>query len=538
MLNGVLFLLLAQAGAAPAQQTNFTSAFVARWNLSHGKYLVDVGQYLEAIEAFNTAFEMGTDADLRSDALLERANVLAVFLDAPDDAIRVYDELIAQYPKSSGAESALYRAGMVAFDGAQYARATRYFERYLDEYPQGPAHGSVQFLLSQSRMKAASILTATVSPVVATTRAPPHAVPPTPTTAAAAVPSVALPSAVEVRVRILKGQSRVRVDSEGPLSVTPDIGSGHTLEVTATGGQVALGHGQTAREVTVRSDRPLVIHAGAVTRHYRGHLTVRADGGTLVLINGVGIEEYLYGVVTKESVASWPAEALKAQAIASRTYALYQVQHRQQREYDMVDDEGSQVYGGVEGEGASGRRAVDATRGEILTFRGRPLYAMFTANSGWYTADPAFVFDQPLPYFAAVPDPHSPGQQLGRWTRSYASAEIRRQLAGIGVELGPIRAIEPRKTCPSGRIIMAAIIDDHGAHVMRTRPTLGRALKLPEILLNVEHNGDQFVFKGGGFGHGVGLSQWGAKDMADKGLGAKDILAFYYRGAELTALAP
>ena len=71
---------------------------------------------------------------------------------------------------------------------------------------------------------------------------------------------------------------------------------------------------------------------------------------------------------------------------------------------------------------------------------------------------------------------------------------------------------------------------------MRMRPTLGRALKLPEILLGVEHTGDQFVFKGGGFGHGVGLSQWGAKAMADKGFSAKEILGFYYHGAALTTL--
>ena len=123
---------------------------------------------------------------------------------------------------------------------------------------------------------------------------------------------------------------------------------------------------------------------------------------------------------------------------------------------------------------------------------------------------------------------------MGRWTRSYTASELRRKLSEIGVQLGVIRSITPRVTCQSGRIVRADIIDDHGSHVMRTRPTLGRALKLPEILLTVQRNGDQFVFTGGGFGHGVGLSQWGAKAMADKGLNARDILAFYYHGAELS----
>ena len=213
------------------------------------------------------------------------------------------------------------------------------------------------------------------------------------------------------------------------------------------------------------------------------------------------------------------------------------MQHRQDRDYDMVDDEGSQVYGGVEGESATGRRAVDETRGLILVHRGRPIFAMFTANSGWHTGDSGFIFDQPLPYLVAVADPHSPGEPMGRWTRSYSASEIRQKLSEIGVHLGSIRAIEPKLTCPSGRIVRADIIDEHGSHVMRTRPTLGRALKLPEILLNVQHNGEQFVFAGGGFGHGIGLSQWGAKAMAVKGFSAKDILAFYYHGAEITTLA-
>lgn len=501
--------VLALASAAAAQTGNFTSAYVARWNLTHGKYLVDIGQYLEALEAFNTALEMSDDAEIRTDALLQKATVLAVFLDEPDDAVRVYDDLLKQYPTSAAAESALFRGAMVLFDREQYARAATYFERYLKEYPGGPSHGSAEFLLGQSRSKSG----ATPVPV-----APP-------------------PSVTQVRVRIMKGHGSVRIESEGALAVTPSGSGGHALDLNARDGLVVAGTEKGVRELTVAADKPLQIRAGGSTRHYRGSLTVRAEGGTLQIVNRAGIEEYLYGVVTKESVPSWPLEALKAQAIASRTYALYQVQHRQDRDYDMVDDEGSQVYGGVEGESAAGRRAVDETRGMIATYRGRPIYAMFTSNTGWYTADPAFIFDQPLPYLTAQPDEYSPGEQMGRWKRTYSAADIRRKLSDIGVQLGTIRAIEPRVTCRSGRIVRVDISDDRGSHVMRTRPTLGRALNLPEILLTVERSGDEFVFAGGGFGHGVGLSQWGAKAMAAKGLGVKDILAFYYRGAEITALA-
>jgi len=459
-----------------------------------------------------------------------------VYLDNPDDAVRTYDEITAQFPQHAAAETAVFRAGMVLFDREQYPRAAQYFERYVAAYPQGASRSSAEFLLQQSRSKSAVTpppVAPTATPLAAT-RAP---VPPPAPVAATPVPAVPPPSLMEVRVRIMKGHDSLRIDSDGALIVTPAIATGPGVQLLAHNGEVTVNGRSGGREVTIRSPQPLAIRAGATPHRYRGSVTVRADGGVLQIINHVGIEDYLYGVVTKESAASWPLEALKAQAIASRTYALYQAQHRQDREYDMVDDEGSQVYGGVDGESRPGRRAVDETRGVILTYRGRPIYAMFTANSGWYTADPAIVFDQPLPYLIAEPDPYSSTQQMGRWTRRYSAAEIRQKLADISIDVAPIRAIEAKVTCPSGRIIRANIVDDRGAHVMRMRPTLGRALKLPEILLSVQRDGDHFVFTGGGFGHGVGLSQWGAKAMADKDFSAKEILAFYYHGAELTDAA-
>jgi stage II sporulation protein D len=512
---------------AGAQSSAFTSTFLARWNLTHGKYLVDIGQYLEALEAFETAIETSGAVEIRTDALLEKASLLALFLDAPEDSIRVYDDLLAHYSDSSAAETAQFRAGMVLFDGGEYKRAGAYFERYLEHYPQGASRGSAEFLLQQSRSKLGAL-------PQATQKAPG----PTPSKPLEATRDALPPSTSLVRVRIAKGHSAVRIESDGSLALTPVLATGSSVDVSARSGLVSINGQPGVREVNISATQALRIRASGGPRRYRGALKITADGGTLQIVNRVGVEEYLYGVVTKESGASWPGEALKTQAIASRTYALYQVQHRQDRSYDMVDDEGSQVYGGVDGETAAARRAVDATRGTILAYRGRPIYALFTSNAGWHTGDPKFIFDQPLPYLTAVPDPYSPGEQMGRWTRTYSADEVRRALSEVlGTRLGPIRAIRPVVSCPSGRIVRVAIVDDQGAHEMRTRTTLARALKLPEILLDVRHEGDRFVFAGGGFGHGVGLSQWGAKDMADKGFSAKEILAFYYRGADLTEVA-
>lgn len=510
------FVLGSLSAVCSAEAAPFTSAFVGRWNLSHGRLLVDIGSYLEAIEAFDTANEMSPDSDVRSEALLQKASVLALFLDEPDQSIAVYDEILAHYPGSPAAESAMLRAAMMSFDRHDCARLARYLNDYLANYPEGQSRSTAELLLARCEGAGAGGGARPTEPPPSLPRAP----------------------SMLVRVRVLKGNHTVHVDATGDASISPKRRSARDKTITASAGMVMVDHDPAVREVVVGGgDDAIQVRTPKVSRHFRGEILVQADGDTLVLINRVPLEEYLYGVVTRESVASWPREALRAQAVASRTYAVYQVLHRRDRAYDVVDDEGSQVYGGVEGESAAARRAVDDTRATIIRYAGRPIYAMFTANAGWHTADPKFIFDQPLPYLVAVPDPHSADQTMGRWTRTYSAEEVRSALSRVlGTDLSAIEEIHGTMRCPSGRVVRVAVVDRSGTHEMRTRPTLGRALNLPEILLDIRHEGERFVFRGGGFGHGVGMSQWGAKSMAEKGSVARDILAFYYRGGELATI--
>ena len=511
-LYAVGLMLLAWSNVAQSEAVPFTSAYVARWNLDNGSYLVDTGQYLEAIEAFDTAIEMAESDEVRAEGLLLKGSVLSVFLDAPEDAVKAYDTVVTRYPTAADAEPALFQAGMVLFDAGEFRRAAAYFERYVQRFPKGVSAASAEFLLKQSRAKFSE------PPVVAT-------VPP--------------PSAM-VRIRILKGADEVSVSSAGVLSTSPQVASGSRITLRARSGLVVGGSSREGlREVVITAEKPLRLRTAKSERQYRGRFVITAFGDTLQVVNLIGVEQYLYGVVTKESVSSWPLEALKAQAIASRSYALYNTQRPRTASFDMVNDEGSQVYGGIDGESAAARRAVDETRGMVMAYRGRPIYAMFTSNTGWHSGDARYIFDQPLPYLLAVPDPYSPNETMGRWTRKFSAAEIRERLsAQVRKPFGRIREIRPIAGCPSGRAVRVQVVDEYGVHEMRTRQTLGRALKLPDILFSVRREGDQFVFTGGGFGHGVGLSQWGSKAMADKGFKAGEILAFYYQNAELVRLAP
>ena len=207
--------------------------------------------------------------------------------------------------------------------------------------------------------------------------------------------------------------------------------------------------------------------------------------------------------------------------------------HSKERDYDVMDDERSQVYGGVKAEKASSTNAVNATMGQVLAYEGRPIYAMFTASSGWHTADPKDIFNQQLPYLQGFSDEYSKGERHGQWIVKKDRIEIEKGLKAIGINISGITDIKPEVVDKSGRIIKVLISYEGGSKVLRTRTTLRRAADMMEILFGIEKDNDAYIFKGGGFGHGVGMSQWGAKDMAEKGKTAEEILSFYYRGAEL-----
>lgn len=508
----LLVLCLTHSTSARAESEPLVSEYVAAWSLNHGAYLVDVGRYLEALEAFDTAFETSGTSETRSDALLQKGSVLSVFLDATQDAVKAYDTIGELYPDTTVAGVALFRAGMALFDATLFSRAIPYFERYLELYPDGVSRISAEFLLKQSRLKAQQ----------------PKAL----------IPEHHVPS--RVRIRVLKGHRNITLESAQPLNLSPLTSDGLSARLRAESGLVYISGSITGvQQLHISSRSPIRVRAGNTSRVYRGDFVVSAQDDVLEIINHVDAEAYLYGVVTKESVATWPAEALKAQAIASRSYGLYNAQRRSNRRYDMVDDEGSQVYWGIDGESDAGRRAVDETRGLVVAYDGRPIYAMFTSNAGWHTDESRCIFNQPLPYLTAVPDPHSPNEIMGRWTKTYSASDVRQRLSSVANKrFGRIFQIRLIDSCPSGRPLRVEVVAETGTQVMRTRPTIGRALQLPDILVTVQKDGDNFVFSGGGFGHGVGLSQWGAKSMSDKGFSAAEILMFYYRNTELVRLYP
>jgi len=282
---------------------------------------------------------------------------------------------------------------------------------------------------------------------------------------------------------------------------------------------------------------------------YRGALTALATGSGLTVINNVGVEEYIYGVVVAEIGSSAPVEAVKAQAVAARTYALKNRGRFRAYGFDVDDTTRCQGYSGLDGETTATNAAVDATRGEVVTYQGELIEASYSTDSGGVTACDT---SGKCPYLQSVID--SPGPGLPDYAAATASHEWDYIL--------PFRELEtqlnkdPRTRVShfvcltldgadaSGRITTATISDMDGT--MKTVPgsvlrqVLGYGqLKSTLVSLTVRSGGEYF-FHGKGSGHGLGMSQVGAIAMASEPYNHNyhEILEHYYAGTQCQPIPP
>jgi len=298
---------------------------------------------------------------------------------------------------------------------------------------------------------------------------------------------------------------------------------------------------------------------------YRGGALVRPAGpGRVTAVNVVALEEYLQGVVPLE-IGPRPAEeieAVKAQAVAARTYAISHIGGRESLGFDFYATGAYQVYGGRERENDVVSRAVRETRGEILTYRGAPILAYYHSTCGGQTAAIDEVWRHaPVPYLKSVSD-RIPGKDAYycetsnrfRWTERWTGEALRNLLSRTLLENGraaePLRRIETvevRGRTPSGRVASLRVVADGREFVVATpdsirrvlQPERGRWLNSARFTLEVERRGGEVtgvVATGGGWGHGIGMCQMGAIGRARAGQDYRRILRTYYRDTEIVKL--
>jgi stage II sporulation protein D len=261
-------------------------------------------------------------------------------------------------------------------------------------------------------------------------------------------------------------------------------------------------------------------------------------GGTLTAVNILPIEEYLVGLVAAEMSVDWPLEALKAQAAASRTYALYQREARTSKWSDSIYDLESsvldQVYDGSVKDDSRVRGAVEATRGEVLKRRGRLVKAFFHSACGGRTESAVNVWGEEK-MFDTVRDPYCKRSPNSSWSYKIPRSGLAERLAAAGYPAERIDSVSVERRRNDPRAATVAI-DTGGQTVFLQGSDLRRIIGYENVKstwFDVRFDGDELVFTGRGFGHGVGLCQWGAKGMAEAGKDYREILKFYYPGTRL-----
>ncbi|HEV8338732.1 MAG TPA: SpoIID/LytB domain-containing protein [bacterium] len=366
---------------------------------------------------------------------------------------------------------------------------------------------------------------------------------------AALAPTLAPPMAARgstnhvVRVGILLNQDAVALSSDGVIeagdvagqTVTPLPAGAYEFRPSPPGIDGGANHFGTIVRLRPASGW---LQVGA--RRYRGLIELRRTPlGRLTVINEIDLEEYLYGVLKMEVDPRWPPEALKAQAVAARTLAVQSAGRFAAEGYDLRATTESQVYAGINAEDPRTTAAVEATRGVIMTYAARPIFAAYHSDSGGVTESSEYVWGQPYAYLRGVADPYGADGPAREWLSRIDLDTLEARLARAGRPIAGVSGIKISSTSPSGRVLTVRITGGAGVVEMRgteLRQILGVSLLRSTLFAArvVGDNGAAAVeFRGRGSGHGVGMSQWGAWGQAAAGRGYSEILRFYYQGIQL-----
>ena len=348
----------------------------------------------------------------------------------------------------------------------------------------------------------------------------------------------------DIRVLLFRDVSRVTVaaadgvtvslSNEGerrqasPLTITAAASGLELDRVPVAVGGVTLRPTQT--ELSIASDEgtgPPIFVGGKV------HVLRRGRG--LTVINELDLEEYVKGVVPSEMNAAWPAEALKAQAVLARTYVLYQRSANPGREFDVAAGTQDQVYRGRHGVDQRVHQAVDATRDVVLTHANAPALAAFFSTAAGPTEDAVVVWSKDLPYLKGVDCPFDAESPHFQWRAAFKIQDLEAGLRRQGMNVGTIATMAPMTYSRAGRVATLRILHSDGELILRgedLRRAVGYTV-IPSTQFAVESVGYEIVLNGRGAGHGVGLCQWGAKELGALGYPYQAILNYYFPGTHL-----
>lgn len=337
---------------------------------------------------------------------------------------------------------------------------------------------------------------------------------------------------------------------------------------------------------TIPGDGTMIIGSGSMDsvigigkNKYRGFVNFIAKGEQISLINHVEIEDYLYGVVPKEMGSSFHVESLKAQSITARTFAMASKNKHQNEGFNLCDTTHCQVYGGKVAEHPNTNRAVDETKGLSVYYNGNLAETVFHSNNGGYIESSKDTWGGHFDYLVAKEDPFSSNTTASTWEMKLTSQEMDQKILSSGINIGNILDVGILETTSANRVANVKLIGTLGEEIItgaRLRTILGMrstwfdikkegktisrmgyvfdpetsksiAINLDNATIidgnNIQSKSNSnvsqgtrvegFTFNGRGYGHGVGMSQYGALEMAKQGYTYEEIIKHYYTGVEI-----
>ena len=475
------------------------------------------GMYLEALGTYQEISSYSKNANNRARALLFMGTTFGLYLDQPNAAIAQYQKVLSSYPLSQAAPDALFNTGMALYETGRFKEAYQIFLKYQQQYPQGIRRKSAEVWADSSK----SLMAETPPQIQPWERM--------------------LISDPVIRVLIQEKATRLTIESASPVILSASFsgkivfnGMG-PVSVERFGNALAI-NGRMLQDTALRANsaRPI----GVNSRKYRGSVEITSETDGLSAVNHVDIDQYLYGVIPKEMPHNWPKAALKAQAVAARTYALYIKQKSVEKSYDVLATTASQVYGGYDAEKTETNQAADETAREVLSYDNRLIIAYFHSNSGGHTEDAKNVWNADIPYLKGIPDPYSNHAPNVSWEISLTYSAITERLNRFGLNIGPVQTLSPDGRSASGRILKIRLADRYQISEITGNNFRIKmdATQIRSTLFDIVPKANGLIFRGRGYGHGVGMSQWGARHMASTGMGYQDILKYYYQGTRLVSI--
>ncbi len=507
-----IFIILAIGFLFSPGRFGFCLQFDSAPLMKEAKVYLQQGRFLESVQTYHQVFRYSREENVRARALVRMADVLALFVDKKEQALEYYEKAIEKFPGEKELRNAYFNSAMLYYELGKLEDADKRFGKYLQLFPEAKRVLTAQYMRDRIKQEKGRKKEKKEKKEFAREKES------------------------EPKIRVDLGGNfpvRISLDQGGTLSSLPD--SDYLEPGVYTVNFKNKEFFIQGKKIGPQAKIEITGKFGIKDKKYPGDLVFTRSGDKPKLVNELGIEKYLQGVVPQEMSPSWRLQALKAQAVAARSYAYYLLLHSEDKAYDVSSTTASQVYGGVNAGNADTKKAVRSTSGEILMHNKEPVLSYFHAHSGGMLEDAGLVWTTSLPYYKVLEDQISSQYKSMQWETEISTAELVNCLQEHGFKLGSIQDVVPEEHSPSGRVSRIRIDTDKGPLEVKSnslRLWLG-AGKIKSTFYDITKKNGNYVFSGRGFGHGVGLSQWGAQGMAVQGKDYRRILKHYYPNTKL-----